>query len=236
MVDPALFGETWKHNVVQNTAHNITVHILATIPLGFFSEFFEKVPLIRNSYFQLVINTNTNVLSTLTYTVAASAITNCSTAQTTSPFGVCPFMVSPAALIGEADIVTGLQYEGLVDGEQILVRLDIARSQNATATPHPLSQCRLYATMVTLTAQYEAAYLQQTLRKVLFNDVLVYSSGVLTNIPARIGQVNNIVTSGLSRLRKMVIFPFINAADNANVNPTNSPFTSEPGTCSPFSV
>jgi hypothetical protein len=48
--------------------------------------------------------------------------------------------------------------------------------------------------------------------------------------------INQEITTGLSRVNKLDIFPFINREANGTLKlpPMNSPFTSEPATCSPY--
>ena len=227
-----LFTETWKNNVRQNDGSNITYHILSIIPMRIFSDFFNKMPMAKNAYYQLVINTNTNVYSTLTYTIAGNAVT--SVAQTTSsPNGVTPYIISPATHEAE-DLSSGLRLaNAVVDQSTVSVSLDISRSREPTATPHPLSQCRMYCSMVTMTPMYEELYLKNKLKRVLFNDFLSYSGGSLSGITPNT-QINHILTSGISRLRKLIIYPFRSAVSNAGYSPIASPFTTEPATCSPY--
>jgi hypothetical protein len=228
------FQELWKSGVVQCSDTHITYHILAIIPMRFLADYFEKVPLMKNAYYQLVINTNTNVYSSITCAINGG---NVVTAQTQisfqSPNGVVPFMVSPACHEAEAPIRTGLRFDDNTGSETYTVSLEIARSRTAGVTPHPLSQCRIYASMVTMTPMYEEIYLKNKLKRVLYTDYLSYSGGALTNISVN-NSINHILTSGVSRLRKLIIYPFINQSENNGVPVISSPFTTEPATCSPY--
>ena len=236
------FDNIYKNNVCQNSATTITYHILATIPMAFLHDFFLKCPLMKNAYYKLIINTNTNITIVQTLN-AAGLITN---TTINSPFGTNPVMLSPVAVIGSSN---GDGFIVAAAANTITTTLRIVGANNTTqdVKAHPMTQCRIYGSLIEMTPQYEMTYLENKVKKIIYNDVLSFnnilningtmnmnSSGVISNTSG--GTVNVTLTPGLSRLRRLTIFPFISSTQNGTLGntPMNSPYATEPGTCSPY--
>ena len=240
-VKASSFSGMLKNNVNQNAARVITYHILATIPMSFLHDFFLKCPLMKNAYYKLVINTNTNI--TINQTVTNTGTITATTIN--SPFGVNPVMLSPLALTGHS---TGDGFIVSAAANTITTTLQIVGANQANVTCHPMNQCRIYGSLIEMTPQYETMYLQNKVKKIIYNDILTYNNilnvtgtqtfnvttGAWDNTTG--GQVNTTLTPGLSRLRRLTIFPFISASANGRLasGVMNSPYASEPGTCSPY--
>jgi len=226
----------YKNNVNQNTSTLITYHITATIPMRFLHDYFDKCPLMKNAYYKLTINTNTNVSIVQTYANGSAVM---ATTTVSTPFGVNPVMISPSCLIPTGTNVStgdGFVLTPAAAGSSITTTLRIATGQ-AGATPHPLTQCRIYASVIEMTPIYESSYLSDKIKTFVYNDCLSYNN--INNIGPN-SSVNTLLTPGLSRIRRLLIFPFYSAAANgqqdkmALVGPMASPYASEPATCSPY--
>jgi hypothetical protein len=222
----------YKNNVRDNTASLITYHITATIPMRFLHDYFDKSPLMKNAYYKLTINTNTNIIITQTIAAAANVI---GTTSVSSPFGTNPVMISP--FCSTTTTSTGDGYVvNTTAATVITTTLRIATGQT-NSTPHQLNQCRIYASLVEMTPIYESTYLSNKIKTFVYNDSMSFNNinNVLPN-----STINALLTPGLSRLRRLIIFPFYTATANGlqtsmnNVGPMNSPYASEPGTCSPY--
>ena len=97
---------------------------------------------------------------------------------------------------------------------------------------HEKSQCRLYIPVYTMAPSFEDKYLAVSQKKVTYEDVFVTH---LRNLKANFQAV---LTNSLSRMQRLVIVPILSASDNGDlkISPQESPYASEPSTCSPHFV
>jgi hypothetical protein len=217
-----------KNNVVERSAQSITYHITAEISMRWLHDFFLKCPMMKNSYYKLVINTHLPTTATLVTTSGAATY---ATAVVNSPYGVCPFQVSPIS----TDSTTGIGLASTTAANTISVKMGIGSVTGAyvAVLAHPLSSCRLYACLLTPTPLYEQLYLKNPVKQLLYNDYLSYNT--MTNIVSG-GTVNQLLTPSLSRLRTLYLFPFLSASANgtSGLQQMNSPFDSCPSVCCPY--
>jgi hypothetical protein len=96
------------------------------------------------------------------------------------------------------------------------------------------SQCRLYLPVYTLNQQYEKNYITQQKK-------LVYEDFIVKHIRELSGQFNELITNSITRVQGLLIVPVLSGSDKGNDNngsfklsPLQSPFTTEPATCSPY--
>jgi hypothetical protein len=219
-------------------------YITATIPLRFLHDIFVKLPLSKGIYMRLIVNTNTQCISTIGTTYNSTGpVYNFSSVSTSSQNGVFPCMISPVGAVGG-----GSGFNTTTASDTVKVGLGICKSPISATQVHPtMSQCRIYCCMYSMSPPYEEAYLLSTpTKKVLYNDILSFQ--VLNIAPQ--GTVSQILTNGISRLRYLLIHPVLSATVNGTSNllnastytagiavgsPMNSPFSSCPGTTCPFS-
>ena len=231
---------TGKNYAVQ-TVNGVTYYIIATIPLRFLHDIFKKLPLSKGMYMRLIINTNCGctVISTVGPTSGAQAAGSYLTSNTVSMNNVCPIMLSPitsAALAGN-----GLNLTGLANNGTITTTLNIAKYGAVT---HPtMQQCRVYACLYEMAPLAEERYFSLVpTKKILYNDILTFQT---LNVGAG-AQVSQILSNGVSRMRYLLIYPFLSSVVNGSANitdvanggvvlgtPMNSPFTSCPSTTCP---
>lgn len=190
-------------------------HGLITLQLRFLSDFFDKMPLVRNSYVKMNITTNLISKSVLTTTAggAYSALVSSLSAKT------CPYMVSPLG--------RGLTPDG---AGSITVESGIGCVlSDANNTRNPIfTACRLYTPVYTLTPSMEERYFSQAPKQILYSS---YFRAVTPPI-ANGGALNSfLVTNALSRIRSILVFPVA-----ANQNNMLSPFSSCPSTTMPYAL
>ena len=185
-----------KSYSVTNVANVLNYYIMATIPLRILHDVFRKLPLMRNAYFRIILNTNCQSSSSVTVTGAGGA--TYSTYSSSSQNGVLPFQISP---LGRAGFTAGA-------AGTFVVSLGITRSvDGAQASPH-MSQCRLYACLYTFSPLAEQRYFSSTKKKILYNDLYSYT---IFNVPAG-GNFSEIITNGIARPRYLLIYPMLAAA------------------------
>ena len=228
-----------KNYATQNTT-DMVYYILATIPLKVIHDIFKKLCLTRSMYMRLIVNTNCNCSATLVTNAAGTAfVSHTSSTQN----GVLPFQISPVS-------VTGTGGSGLVvsaNATTITATMNIAKVGSFS---HSISQARIYACLYQMGILYESKYLQMVpTKKILYNDILqFFSQGIAPG-----GQVNQILSNGISRPRALLGVPFLSAQTNgtadirtntfaAGTNVTGastfstmaSAFSSSPATCCPY--
>ena len=225
-----------KNYATQSTT-SMVFYITATIPLKIVHDLFKKLPLTKGMYARIIVNTNCNCSASLT--TSASGITYVSATSSTQN-GVLPFMISPATQgQGFAPATTGATV--------VTATMGIAK---VGAFSHQITTSRLYCATYEMSPIYEERYFQAVpIKKILYNDILQFmTSGIAPQ-----GQVNQILTNGISRARALLVVPMLSAQTNGtkdiqtntfsagtNVtgtqtfSPMASPFSSAPGTCCPF--
>ena len=214
-----------KNGVVTNNTTLIQYNILATIPLKFLHDFFDKCPLQKGGYFKLILNTNTPATSTITYN-ATPQVTN---VVNITPYQQLPFQISPIAITASSN--TGLVVA--TASTSMVANLSIVKNSNGLGTSHPFSTCRFYGRCLDLAPSFESHYLSNPIKTVRYNDMISYYTSATSNISSG-NQCQTTLTQSLARLRKLYIFPFFNSSSNGGISPLQSPFASEPATCSPY--
>jgi hypothetical protein len=208
-------GIMFKNHVVQNDAIAVVYNLFAVLPMATLHNFFEKLPIIRGLSVRLNLYLNTGITINETVTKAQHvAITSSVIPRQTVPFMVSPISNDPICGSGlSIDDAVSLQYQ-----------LKIGNST--------LSNCRFYASMFNFTPSTEASYISSPERKILYTDVVQY---VLPNIGPN-ANVNNLITSGVSRLRGFLMVPIVSAGSNVcGLDGKQSPFSSCPATTMPYS-
>ena len=226
-IDTARLNNVAKNYVVR-AADLINYHILATIPLRILHPIFQKLPLMRNSYFRIILNTNCQSSSVVTVATAGGN-KQFSTYTSTTQNTTLPFMISPCA-------------GGFVPTTDGTFRLSLGIGKSldgATSSPF-FTQCRLYACLYTFSPMAEQRYFSQSKKKILYNDILSYQ---ILNVQAG-ANINELITNGISRPRYLLIYPFLSSLANGAQaitstaaglgSPMGSPFSSAPATCSPY--
>ena len=178
--------------------------------------FFDKLPIARGLSVRLNLYLNTGI----TITEDISQVQHLNIVNYTMPRQTCPFMVSPLA----KDPSVGTGFKNDYTCTQVQYTLKIGNSTQPN--------CRFYASLYTLNPQTEALYISAPERNILYNDVVQY---LIPNVGYN-QTVNNLITSGISRLRGLLMVPILSGNSNQcnGLDAKQSPFSSCPSTTFPY--
>ena len=209
-------GESFRNSLVTNTATEVTYNIFATIPMSVLHDFFDKLPIARGLSVRLNLYLNTGI----TITEDITQVQHLNIVNYTMPRQTCPFMVSPLA----KDPSVGTGFKNDYNCTQVQYTLKIGNSTQPN--------CRFYASLYTLNPQTEALYISAPERNILYNDVVQY---LIPNVGYN-QTVNNLITSGISRLRGLLMVPILSGNSNQcnGLDAKQSPFSSCPSTTFPY--
>jgi len=193
----------------------------AVIRLGDLAAIFDSLGLAR-CYIRLIVNVNVGAVS---YTCAAGV----PTANVVSSFSynTCPFMIAQQNALNNP----------MTNITAVSVRMGIVRAlaNDNTSYVHNFTAARIYAPQVLLNPEKEKIYRMNNSQKMLiWNDV--FSTSLLEQ-PAG-GQVNYVISNGLSNLVGVLAIPMVSASVNkagfTGFSPALSPWATEPSTTSPL--
>lgn len=101
---------------------------------------------------------------------------------------------------------------------------------SALEVSHHNQNIRLHVPSIILSPLDDTALLEQGQKTVIYDDVLFFQ---LSN---KKGVFGELITNGLTNLKRMIICPILSQTANKGINPHISPFTTEPSTCSPYKI
>lgn len=233
MQTAASFNNVGKNYYVVNGAGATASYqwnILATVPLKFLADFFEKIPLVKGGFMRLIINYNSCSFTVASTGVAGAAHTLTPSVPTLLSGRTNPIMVSTAGTAvgtGPFDVAAatltfrcGVVSAGVAAG---------ATAQSSAI----LNSCRLYVPCYSLDPKHEDELISlRPVREVIYHDVYNFN---ITGITAG-ASFNNILTNGIVNPKYVVIIPSVNVASNAlaSLLTYQSPFDSAPGTTAPL--
>ena len=210
----ALTAKVFKNYVVNTTSTAnlftnqvpILYYIIATIPLAQIHSLFKNMHLIKNAYFKIELNLNTNFTTTCSF--AANASPKYASYTTSGSAPCCPFQVSP---LGTNVASTGLNVTGLKPTNlttSIQVQLQIAKAvvNNVTYTNPMLSNCRIYIPNYTLSPIEEERYLTTVPEKRIVFEDYQFSNTSLVNVSSN-GSVYNSNLFSQKRIRGLLLIP-----------------------------
>jgi len=251
--NPTYAGQIGKdYCTIDATPQNITYFVLATIPLKILHPFFEALPLCKSPVVRinLYLNAQCRFSSTLTRGAAVATVypwtyeTNASITAN----GTLPFMLSPisSTFDGTAGTTAGALAvsRGLTPANAATVSLNatlgIGRNLAGTVSHPTMTQARIHICQRTMSPiweeQYFSAFPQKT---IMYED---RTSAYVIPAVAAGGSVIQLINNGLSRLRRLVIFPKLTTGSTVGGNAVaaldtwQSPFTSSPCTTAPKSA
>ena len=222
-------------NYCKRSATGVQYYIMATIRLVDIHDIFKKLPLTRGIYMNLSLYTNCVAKCDLTLHAGGDTYISY---VTSSPHNTFPVQISP---IGRGLHVTG--------GANLSIDCAIAKSSvlfNGNPSANPMaSQCRLYACMYKFTELAERAYFtDMPVKQVIYNERSTFQ---INNITVG-GQISQIISNGIARIRSILIVPQLSASihgsrsvfDTAYTgagirlgSTSQSPFSSSPSTTCP---
>lgn len=196
--------------------------ILATIRLKDMSDVFDKLPLLKGAFITMTVNYNASA-QTITSSGSGATIT-CSVPSVVGQTN--PLMVN------SADEWQPNQWLQGITGN-FYVSSNIVTAKTSSGTPYSndiLSATRMSIPIYTMNPSYEEQYVSQGIKEVVYTDIYQYT---IKNIASG-GQINQLVTNGISQPLYVVVIPYINkASTGCNLDQYINPFASEPGTTSP---
>ena len=203
----------------------VVYHGLITLPLRFLNDFFDKLPLIRNSYFKMSITTNLISRSTVTFDQNNAQYTSVTHALSAK---CVPYNLS---VLG-----AGWKRQAAGAGQTLTVESTIGRFPDGLLTNPTLQSCRIYTPTYTLTPTLEDRYFSQGPKQILYSS---YYRAVTPIIKTTESLNSFLVTNGLSRIRSILIMPvsagYINGNnDLVTLNNFTNPWTSCPTTTAPY--
>ena len=245
-------------NAGDASMHYMNYYIMASFQLCDIHPFFAEMPLVKNLSQYLSFNLNINSIYTHTLACAGSAtggswsITGVSV---TNQQQCCPYQLSE---IGTADLTgisdgTGISligvrvaanavaanppaaavpaYSGAGTGT-IRTCLGVVQSALNTVGKTDLTQCVFQACYIKLNKQYDELYMKNEIKTLVWDDCYCQ---LISNQPPS-AAINQIISGSFSKIRKIVICPYISAASNgtAQISAVNSTFSSEPATLSAY--
>ena len=212
-----------RNPVAADTSY-VTYYCLITMPLKYLSDFFDKLPLMRNAYMSLTFNTNLNFTATLTKSAAAAAangnpatVISYSAVVTSGSAKICPFNISPIS-------------QGVVKANPGNIKVEVGLTKLLDGTSHPaLQQCRLYSPIYTLNPVLEQSYFSNPIKEILYSS---YYYVALEDVAPAASLNSRLLHNGVSRLRSVLVVPVVSAKDASqnNLSPLLSPFSSCPTT------
>lgn len=197
--------------------------ILASFRLSDLHPFFEQMPLVKNASMYLALTLNVNTVHSITITGGGYA-NQFSVANSTN---TCPYMLSHASQANSGGL-----YLANLNGnlKSCLSVRQVPTSIISASAPHTLSQCLFQACYVKMAPTYNIEYARSPQRDVVWDECYCQQ---ISNIPAN-QVVSQLISGTFSRLRKVVVMPFLAASANVGLSPLISPVTSEPATGSPI--
>jgi hypothetical protein len=238
MTPTQLNNEFRPYYTVQN--NYMVWHDYAVIKLNYLFESLNKIGLVKRLDAQLRLWVNTGTVNVAVGSVD-SANQNYSLTPANNTFSnTCPLMVN---FVPSTSSDAGILKNGT---SQIVAGLYIARPPTtsfaginlaASNIAHPLPNCRLYYSQVTVDPQKSIDYVQRNRnKKVIYRSFVTNSYTNITNGSS----FNALVNSGIVHPTAVLICPFIGATTGANSGfgdfQWKSPFDTCPATMSPLSL
>lgn len=205
----------------------LNINMVATLPLAGLHDFFQQLPLIKGSYLRLVFNLNIP---------CSVQWANGTDVLAANPAVVSTTQVIPFQLNFNKRTNTGA-VEGPIATDDVGFKLTISSRVGNAFKP---SGCAIHCAMCEFISSKANEYAEDAVKTIKYRDFLSYNN--LTNVQP--GQyVQHQVTSGMGRLRSMLIVPQLSrtqldstGAPVTTLLPISSPFCSAPSCTAPFSV
>jgi hypothetical protein len=208
--------------------------------------FFKDLPIIRSGTMRITLTLNNNVSFTVTKSAAgALSVSNfVNNTSLTNPlmFAASYKAVSMASIQANVNSVAsglfnlpsgsstiGAVTSGSLVSSTFNVSLKIG---NNNGQSHHITNCRLYVPHYVLNPYADSEYLSSKIKTVEYLDIVQYPFDVAVG-----GNFNQLITNGLSKMRRLIMVGMIRSGNGGTGLPAqSSPFTTEPSTTSPFKL
>lgn len=209
----------------KETTNTYKYSLLCTIRLKDMADVFDKLPLVKGAFITMIVNYNA---SAQTVTSNGGVLT-CSVPSIVGQTN--PLIVNSTAEWQPNEWFSS-GYAGGATGS-FFVSSNIVKAKNASGTEYSnniLTATRLSIPLYTMAPSWEEQYVSNPIKEVYYSDIYQYT---IKNIAAG-GQINQLVTNGISQPLYVVVIPYVNkASTGCNLDQYVNPFASEPGTTSP---
>jgi len=230
----------------------LEIAVTSTVYLKHLHSFFAMMPLIKGAFLKitLALNNTTTTFQTIgtanQYSYPVTSMTLTSVANAVG--GVNPLMIASALASNGGANMGGITNDAVNPATYIATVSVGGKCLNNTVAslanyaPSPLAQSvYLYVPSYTFNPIFEQAYLSSPIKQIKYTDIYSYQ---VFNVAANNGQVNQLLTNGISNVKSILILPFFSAtAGTANTGlPTGIPVYQSPydtagcGTTSPLSL
>ena len=213
----------------------VNFSIMCSFRLADLHPLFSALPLSKNLSMYLSLTLNVNSLQTLTLTNDISGNLTVSAPTTSSLTNTTPYQLSQISNTSDTGFRVVATHSATATVKSQISVCQVPTSVIAGSVAHPLTQCLFQACFVKMTAEADIEYSKHPSKEISWEDCYCQYGGALSNIASG-GQVNQLLSGQFSKLRKLVILPFLTSASNGScgLSPLNSTFASEPGTLSAY--
>lgn len=199
--------------LLEATKKKLNINMVANLPLAHLHDFFQQLPLIKGSYFRIVLNLN--LPCSVRWEDGTKVMT--SVPKVVSTTQVIPFQLNLKAK-DTSPIVSNAADKYL-------------SISSAVGNSFKSQGCTLHCAMSEFSKAFHSSYTSGDSEKIIkYTDFLSYNN--LTNVES--GKfVQHQVTSGLGKLRHMLIVPQLSRT-GTQLLPITSPYCSAPTCTAPF--
>lgn len=208
-------------------------YLYARLSFPLLHDYFRQVPLTKNSFYELTLYLHTNVTFTEKQKAGNNALVTSKKVlngsapgwAVSTPYGFNPIQLSALergqGMDSVNDLNTGRTVYLTIGKAHTSVESDIRALSpvGSNGGAHPQSTCLLHMHMLRLSVDKESQYLSNKIRVVRYLDCRAPTS--ITNIQSQ-GTVNQIIESALTRVRKIVMFPYFSSQGLRNLSNTGA--------------
>ena len=194
------------------------ITISSIVYLKHLHSFFNMCPLLKGVFMKLTITLNN---TTIDFTSAGAGGNLTLNSVANSVGGVCPILLASAsanngsvACLGATDFRANLSV-----GNKCL---DSILSQGGAGTGTEAVSIYLYVPAYTFNPVFEQAYLSSPIKVIKYTDIYQYQ---ILGVPAKTGQVNNLLTNGIANIKSVLLLPFYSSSNTGTGLPAyQSPY------------
>jgi len=231
LISPAQVTQLWKSYMFNSTASCLQFGISAQIMLKHLHCFFERVPLLKGTFFKLILNLNqSSVTLAATRTNDTTPILTMQATSVNSPLGgVSPIMIASAEdgsglrnLLAAATGAASVFVASIAVGQTVLNSTQTSAPGNAIQSPIGGGSIQLVVPAYTMNPVYESAMLSSPVKKIVYEDVYQYTvANVAPNSP-----FTYLITNGIAGIKSVLVLPYYSASTNSVGTVTCAPFQS----------
>jgi hypothetical protein len=196
------------------------------------ADYFGKVPLLKGSFYKLILNTNgsTNAIGTgRTGSAGTTGMGWASSSAIQVQGRTNPLLIPSGA--------TNNPWQQLAPQSgtiTIVGGIKTVTVNGVTVSNSQMTSCRWYIPCYTMNPTYESQYISlHPTKSIVYEDIYNY---VIQSVPAG-SSFNQLITNGITDIQTVWVLPYLSASANsstAGVSPIQSPFATEPSTTSPL--